>query len=141
MHQTITVRWLSLIRHNGTGGAALSLNWPNSVPAATSPTRLAADSPPWSKTFTSARPVAHAEPVPGPGILLSNAAAAKIATFNIQGGGTNGDSGVELHGIPNGLGVPGRSVGAAIHDGTVNGFTRGVRAISTLPRSSTCRIW
>ena len=130
VQQTLTIRGLSLLRFDGIGGAAIRGDWPNYDPGAITfatrggVTALIEDVHIGSDTWPNASVYWDR------GILLRNATAAKVATFNIQGGGTNlGISGVELHGIPNGLGVPGRSVGAAIHDGTVNGFTRGVRAI------------
>jgi hypothetical protein len=126
VHQTLTVRGLSLLRDDGAGGAAIVGGWPQLV------------TPPALITYTTGGGVTSLiEDVhigtghwPGGseywdyGIILLNAKAAKIATFNIQGpGSSSGVAGVYV----GGTGVqPVRTVGAAIHDGTVTGFLRGI---------------
>jgi hypothetical protein len=133
IHQTITVRSLSLIRHNGTGGAALNVNWPNlgasgninfatggGVTTVIEDVHISATGWPTTSQYWDR------------GIVLANAAAAKIATFNIQGAGAEyGTAGLDALGAPNGSGVPGRSVGVAIHDGQISGYTFGVRIRET----------
>jgi hypothetical protein len=125
-HSTLTVRGVSLLRDSGVGGVALAAIWP----------QLSAPNP---VNYTTGGGVTaliediHVGSTEWPnntkywdyGILVQNAVAAKIATFNIQGPAGGGVTGLWVGGAASGGGTPGRTVGAMIHDGTITNYSRG----------------
>jgi hypothetical protein len=126
---TFTVRGLSLLRNDGIGGIAIGASWAHPG----SPVTFASGG--GGGAVIEDVHIGTAGPPNGSvfwyyGIVVWNATAAKIATFNIQAANGlldgAGGFGVYAGGIGHANGTPGRSVGVTIHDGTITGFTHGV---------------
>ncbi len=141
---TLTVRSLSLLRSNSSGGAAITATWPKQRQYM------------WHGNGGVATALIHdvhisSDPWPSPGegsywwfgIQLFNATTAKISVFNIHGGSDNtGVAAIQLDGAPalpdwpGGIPPPpdvnpyGKSIAVYIRDGSISKYVRGLEAKS-----------
>jgi hypothetical protein len=118
-YHALTVRGLSVVRYDGFGGTAIWAGWPSPTPGRASylqgngSTALLEDFHIGSQTDDN--PTASW----GAGVSLLNGIGAKVSGFVITGVGDTTQAGIEVW-----------SNDVAIHDGTISGFSRGVRALN-----------
>lgn len=123
-HQTLTVKSLSLLRGDSSGGAGIVATWP----VLTSPMSFV-NGGGVTATIDDVQVGVNNWPNTGGshwhfGIQLFNATNAKITQFSIQSGGI---AGIQIAGNPAPPGG-GRSVGVQIRDGDITSVVRGVEA-------------
>jgi hypothetical protein len=112
-YHNLTIRGLSFVRNDGSGGTAIWTYFPTgstgprylaggSVTALLEDFHIGAEGSAWWQT----------------GLFVGGAIGAKIATFNIQGVAGGSEYGVRLTNV----------MGATVHDGNINGYKIGVNA-------------
>jgi hypothetical protein len=124
IHSTLTMRGLSLLRDDNSGGMAIVASWPHlGAPAAITYATGGGVTTVIEDIHIGAATWPNGSTYWTYGIVLWNAVAAKIATFNIQGPSGAG-AGIYIGASVGGTAA--RSVGVAVHDGTITSYGNGV---------------
>jgi hypothetical protein len=131
-HKTLAIRSLSLLRHDGTTGAAIFAQWEAlGLPVPMGHANGGGITATIEDVHIGIDPTASPGTVWERGIWMRNSTISKITTFNIQGNGADGGgfAGITLDGWPgdpSGGYAGGRAVVVDVSNGSITGYQRGI---------------